>query len=594
MVFKTKIFGRAGTGKTTYLLSKLNELLQSGVSSNHIAMVTYTTGAAQVFQERAMKQFGLSQKDIPFFGTMNSLVWKAAGLESKNILTEKKKREFIEYFYPELLFQIKEYPEERYYLNSTDRARLMQQSKIQCMMDIDDRLRNAQIKDHDYILLNQMTGTDLKYKQWSVWDDTEWNEKRKKYNLQWTGEYEYISPDEQSLFCDRWQRYMESEDLYSYSRSLEYAIKIQSTLPVEYLFFDEFQDFSRLQYDLFMLWSESNRAKQVWFGGDDAQSIYRFSSASPEYMLNAPCDDIIHLPKTYRHGEEILKSAQLYLDRMRVVELCEVVPSEKEGTVIEYQGDEWESKFKCENNDESILVIAANKQWVYQIRKRLDELFPDVFFCNLEDMRKVERVFGMYNTIADLDRGESVDKKFIVPFFKGSNALPTKMLVSTSQYGLDFTKKIKSIQVLDRVKKSIREDRFNLRDEYTKETFEQDFLISKWDGLLLINNIPDIQIFPAAPDMFPTYTAPLVNKRIGTIHKAKGDEADTVLLFMSLSYPSLEQISSPAVSDDVLRQFYVGKSRAMTTQIDIYNYLKYSGGGIAPAPFEVIPNLHRQ
>lgn len=591
MSHKTKIFGRAGSGKTTFLLNELDKSLESGIHPRKIAMVTHTRIAAHVFKERAKNRFNLTGNDVSSFGTMHSLVWRQCGLRNQDMFTEKDKKDFVETFYPELLVYLNDYDGDVYYLDSTDRDRLMQGSKLDAMMNIDDTMRNAMIRDYDYARLDAETGNRLGYTRWEVTDATRWSDKRKKFVLKWKRSFEYISPDEMTSFSKRLDEYMIDDDLFSYARPLELVLEEGITHPAEFMFFDEFQDFSRLQYEVFMLWSEASHVKQVWLCGDDSQSIYRFSSASPRFLIETRCDEVIHLPKTYRHGEAILDSAQPYLDRMSVVEEVDVDPADIDGEVIELYDEEWKEQFACSNDDETILVLAATKMWVREIKAILGSMFPDVYFCNLEDMRKVERVFGMYNTIADLERGEEVVKDRIIDLFKGSSVLPTKMLWSDPQTELDHRGTVapKKVAVLKPIKKAISESRFDLRGFYTKESFERDFLKIGWDGRLLMSNIPDIAIFPNAPDVFPEYAVPRVNKRIGTIHKAKGDEADTVMLFMGISYPSLDRIHEVAVRDDVLHQFYVGKTRARTKQIDVFDYVRHGNGHIAPSALEVIP-----
>jgi len=61
-----------------------------------------------------------------------------------------------------------------------------------------------------------------------------------------------------------------------------------------------------------------------------------------------------------------------------------------------------------------------------------------------------------------------------------------------------------------------------------------------------------------------------------------------MMMYALLSQPALFEIHVPDVADDVLRQFYVGKTRPRTKLIEVYDYLKYSNGEIAPSPLEVL------
>ena len=143
--------------------------------------------------------------------------------------------------------------------------------------------------------------------------------------------------------------------------------------------------------------------------------------------------------------------------------------------------------------------------------------------------------------------------------------------------------------VLKRIKSHIRSGKFQFRDLYDKKTFTEDFLTVEWSGLDIMKAIPDMGLFEQAADTFPKYALQHADKRIGTIHKAKGDQAEVIIIFMSVPYPLLEQIHNPEVSDDLSRQFYVGTTRPEQKIIEIYGALKYSNGKVAPAPLEVIP-----
>jgi hypothetical protein len=341
---------------------------------------------------------------------------------------------------------------------------------------------------------------------------------------------------------------------------------------------------------------------------------------------------------TYRHGKEIFDNSQDYIERMSVKEPCDVGPSDKPGEVVTCYGDEWldvvESRIpyemfeKSEENDgklkASILNIAATSEWASQMRKaiqeRLSDCGIDMPFINLGDMRIAKRVIRMYNTIAALERGESVpwnwnehktgsssssfvedsgerdldDYMPIKSLFASSPALPTHAIVDNSHVNQDGKGifETRKEQILKNVKSSIRKGTFGYKEEYDRDSFEKAFISSsKWNGIRLVQNIPDIGVLPDAIDIFPDY-APLsqASKRLsGTIHRAKGMEKDIVILGMAVPYPALKHIDEVKVRDDICRQFYVGTSRPRKLLIEVNDYLRY-GGRLAPAPLDVIPH----
>ena len=599
MVYIKKIFGRAGTGKTYTLTQEIGALLDEGVSIRDIAMVTHTRIGVHVFKGRMINELNLSSNDLIHFGTMHSLSWRRQGLRNDDIFGKPQEQDFLETYYPDLIKVPDEYPPEEFYLDSTDKARLSGRSKIKAMIEVDGTLSGCMIKDFDFERMRQMTGRTLGYTSYYVRDASRWSDKHDKRVLDWGRQYEDISPDEQEEFSTNFREYLVQNDLFSHARNLEEMYATKSYIPARYMFFDEFQDFSRLQFEIFLNWSAAPGVEQVTMAGDDAQTIFRFSSASALHMINTHADEVAKLHRTFRHGKEILDNANALHEYMNVVEPVDVVPAkDMRGEITCCTGDEWKEVVDFTDPDESVLVLASTGEWVRQVKKDIRELFPDVVFVNLEDTRVVDRVFGMYNVIASLERGEEVqgashgwDDKWdsVSGLFKHSTSLPRDMFYKLAQATLGMVDAQPTMMgVLMGVKASIKRNEFPIREFYTRETFEKDFLKVPWIGRYLVNAIPDIAIFPQAPDVFPAYAEPKVNKRIGTIHKAKGDEADTVLLFMSVSQPALFNIHEPDVADDVLRQFYVGKTRPRIKLIEVYDYLKYSNGEIAPSPLEMI------
>ena len=598
MVYIKKIFGRAGTGKTYALTKDIEVLLNSGVSIRNIAMVTHTKIGVHVFRSRMINELKIDSNDLIYFGTMHSLSWRRQGLRSDNIFGKPQEQEFLETYYPDMIKVPDEYPIEEFYLDSTDKARMSGRSKIKAMIEIDGTLSGCMITDFDFIKMRKMTGRTLGYTNYYVNDASRWSDKHDKRVLDWGRQFENIDPKEQREFSEHFREYLTVNDLFSHARNLEEMHESKSYIPAKYLFFDEFQDFAQLQYAIYMNWTSAPGVERVTIAGDDCQTIFRFSSASAQHMIKTRADEVVKLNKTYRHGAAILDNANVLHEYMRVVEPVAVEPADNTpGEIVHCSGDTWKESIDFSDPNESVLVLASTGDWVKRVKKDLHGLFPDVVFVSLEDTRVVERVFGMYNVLAAIERGEEVDGDAhdhddkwnnVAALFKHTPSLPQKMFYQQPQTVLAGNALPTMTKVTNGVKAGIRRGTFRLRDVYTKATFEKDFLKVPWIGRYLINAIPDIAIFPQAPDVFPDYAEPKVNKRIGTIHKAKGDEADTVLLFMGVSQPALFEIHEPDVADDVLRQFYVGKTRPRTKLIEVYDYLKYSNGEVAPSPLEML------
>ena len=63
-----KIFGTAGSGKTTFLIRKLDELFEKGIEPEQVAFVSFTKKAVEELVERSTKQFTqFKKKQFKYF-----------------------------------------------------------------------------------------------------------------------------------------------------------------------------------------------------------------------------------------------------------------------------------------------------------------------------------------------------------------------------------------------------------------------------------------------------------------------------------------------------------------------------------------------
>ena len=90
------VIGPPGTGKTTFLLSRIEEYLEDGVSPNRIAYLTFTRKAANEGLNRAVKKFGFDPDELPYFRTIHSLCYRWLNMKKADVIGKDDYRELGE------------------------------------------------------------------------------------------------------------------------------------------------------------------------------------------------------------------------------------------------------------------------------------------------------------------------------------------------------------------------------------------------------------------------------------------------------------------------------------------------------------------
>ena len=73
------VLGPPGTGKTTYLLNKVEEFLDAGIQPEKLGYVAFTKRAANEALTRAVDKFGYEPKELTYFRTLHSLCYHWLG-----------------------------------------------------------------------------------------------------------------------------------------------------------------------------------------------------------------------------------------------------------------------------------------------------------------------------------------------------------------------------------------------------------------------------------------------------------------------------------------------------------------------------------
>jgi len=553
MTVLNKIYGGAGCGKTHHLMQELEKLINAGTDVRSIAMMTLTRAARREFIARAVVMSGNDEKELRWFGTMHQITWRLLDLDYKeNAVTAKRKKAFFESYEDE------------------------PSGKLPNIVKINEIRRNCMEENTKEGLLQTQRETGLEF----VYRNR-------------NGRFEYIDLDEIIEFGGAWEEFLNIEGLYDFTRMIEVAHSAvcggDVEPPFSQMMVDEFQDFSPLQHALYVALSE--HMENVWICGDDRQVIYRFAGASPAFLIDDPVTpghEYI-LPRTWRYGKNILENSLKYVRGLKIQKERDIEPAEHEGRVYSLRGNDW-IEFLHRDGTTSAYLVRTNSQ-VPAIIAELDAQ-GIVYGLLGKSNSQVETLLRNYNTVAALERGDSVLVDDIRALIQN---LPVTAEMVDAQTTIDGVQHVKKAQLLKRgIKTRIDDPTYLLsttQDFFTGEEFADAFLAGwSWGDINLLNYIKGMNEFIREKGVrFPEPFDMEIHHYVGTIHKFKGNEADNVFLFRQMPYPISDRVLfDERARDDERRCFYVGATRARHNLYEIDDYFFDYFGNVVPSVAEIL------
>ncbi|WP_256290194.1 UvrD-helicase domain-containing protein [Halobellus inordinatus] len=585
----TRLFGGPGSGKTTALLDRVDELLdQDDVTIRDILVVSYTRAAAAEVRERLAERLDISPRALKGnVATMHAKAYELLDLSRNDVVGESDKKEFCEEYGVEF--------EDEYGGAGRRTAR-------------STTIGNKIIATSQWL---QRTRRDV-----SDWYDVpfQWNveevrlppevdpnaQEGNKYTPTWPSDDDRIDVPE---VIRAWRSYKGEHGLVGFADMLE-RVKQRSLVPhVDYLVIDEFQDITTLQYDVYQEWKP--HMERVLIAGDDDQVVYAWQGADPNLLLDAERDEDEVLPNSYRLPSQVLNVVNQEIRHIDKRQEKDLRPR-KEGGVVE--GIESPSMLDLARNvrytieqgddDETVMVLFRAR---YQLFQFIDEFLPlGMPFSALTDQRMwTDRLTQYVRGIERLEREEALD---------GLQARRLADMLQDSAFGSND-----------------RDDLFDRIDELQEDAGVDDLTDLSVDPDVITEFAPFAPDGASAGDMLRKVTSFQRNSveayfageyrgmdpdrvRIGTIHSAKGREADHVFVATDLTEKVVEQMAAsveddevdaveeftastdpvPILTDNERRVFYVGMSRARERLIILENLVS----GAPTLPVSVL--LHNE
>ncbi|NEU57903.1 UvrD-helicase domain-containing protein [Halorussus sp. MSC15.2] len=576
----TRLFGGPGSGKTTELLDRVEGLLdKEGVTVNDILLVSYTRAAANEVRERLAERRDLNPRSLQgSICTMHAKAYELLDLSRNDVVGESDKKEFCEEFGIEF--------EDEYSGAGRRTAR-------------STTLGNKIIATSQWL---QRTSRDV-----ADWYDVpfQWNDEEvrlppeideksqegNKYTPTWPSDDDRLDVPEA---IRGWRNYKGENDLVGFADMLE-RVRQRSLLPnVDYLVIDEFQDITSLQYDVYEEWKP--HMEQVLIAGDDDQVVYAWQGADPKLLLEEEGDDVI-LDTSHRLPSEILRVVQQEVRHIEERQEKNLSPRKEGGSVEQVDSPSMlelvrNVRYTVQEHDGTLMILFRAR---YQMFRFIDEFIDEgiPFKCLTDQRMWTDRLQQYVDAVEKVDEDEPI------------TALQARRFADMLQDSAFGTNE--------------RDELFDAIDERKEQGSTDDLAEIEVEPDFVTDFAPFMPGPASAADMVRKVTSFQKNSmrayfqgdyqdmdadrvRLGTIHSAKGREADHVFVGTDLTEKVVEQMAAtvdgevdgeeftattdpvPILTDNERRVFYVGMSRARERLVIMENLVS----GAPTLPIDVL------
>ena len=285
------ILGPPGTGKTYFLIQQIKRALEDGVHPSRIGVISFTRKAIEEMVTRACAEFRLEPKHFPNMRTSHSFGYHGLGLQAQDVM------------------------------NKEDYDNIGQQLGLDFDGKVDSSL------DDGVLTPNFKAGEGADYLQMvnrarlrMVSLDVEFNEAANR---------DLYFPKLEQL-NQQMIEYKIATEKFDFVDMIEKYIEVGEPPHLDYLFIDEAQDFTPLQWHMAAKISE--RSDKVYIAGDDDQAIHRWTGVDVK-LFNNSSENITVLQQSYRIPKSVWRVARTIAHRIEDRHLKMFKPRDEEGTV---------------------------------------------------------------------------------------------------------------------------------------------------------------------------------------------------------------------------------------------------------------------
>ena len=485
------LLGPPGTGKTYTLLSRIEELLSSGVQPEEIAFVSFTKAATVQATERACEKFNMDRAQFPWFRTIHSMAFAGMGAR-----VDVMKAKDWESFGDSCNYQFRD-------TESAAEGTLNFSQDGDALVSIDAMARASR----------SSVGTAI---------------------LRCGDVPSHITEPMVGSFRRRLHDWKSQNNKIDFTDMLERALLADWKPPVRFAFVDEAQDCNALQNALARKWFVDNpRCEMVTFAGDDDQQIFGWSGA--EYgalaTLSRSCNTTI-LKQSYRVPRLAHGLAQKIIRQNRSRVAKEYLPREHEGRLLlaRSMSDAIGMLEKPEDDEhEYAFALVRSVKEAHKIREAcMSSGVPFVSEVGAQSPLQRTASGAAFGAIRSWRRGGNAtasEYRYLL------DCIPSAMRQDDggSVALLPRGAKVAAAKNTDAVPLWRARDEFRL-----PATILDSFLSDKPCAMLQRNLDGDERVFMEHMILRPTPVPPIV---ITTQHRSKGREAHNVVICPNMAWP---------------------------------------------------------
>lgn len=349
------ILANAGTGKTRRLIEEVSKELETR-RPEELAFVTFTRKGAEEGLHRVCSKLVLTPDDLPYFRTLHSLTFHALGLKANQMFGKLDQRKFNKEF--------------GYEVN-------------RCEVDTG---KVAPSRDSQYLNFYDLERSGALTSKQLAEADIE------------IGYYRQL--------VRKYEEYKANEHLVDFFDCLIKYVQEGDSLPCKVVFIDEAQDISALQWKV--IDKAFSRAEKIVICGDDKQSIYTYSGARPDFLIDLSKQyPVEHLSVSYRIPYSVYKLSVAITNFIgdKTEQKAEPRMENGEGSITQLSDLERlknfirEEDFAEDKSEATWYILSRNNCFLDRPKQLLEEnLIPywtaDGFFMGGEIMKRLKDYEG--------------------------------------------------------------------------------------------------------------------------------------------------------------------------------------------------------